>query len=175
MNRMTHEKSPAVSSRKATGRTQEPPTFEHTVVKTRGMGCLTLALLNKLRCHSHFKLPANQIPWSGFWTEIHIFNDKQCGSRSVGFSRSQLIWIYTVCKGWIYPGSAGQGLNWIYWYQSTKITLIIDQGALCLSLIQQVLDTSSVTKWTFSNIRTITVRNTMCKWGIQVNNPLQTE
>ena len=24
--------------------------------------------------------------------------------------RSQLIWIYTVCKGRIYPGSAGQGL-----------------------------------------------------------------
>ena len=24
--------------------------------------------------------------------------------------RSQLIWIYTVCKGSIYPGSAGQGL-----------------------------------------------------------------
>ena len=25
--------------------------------------------------------------------------------------RSQLIWIYTVCKGRVYPGSAGQGLN----------------------------------------------------------------
>ena len=24
--------------------------------------------------------------------------------------RSQLIWIYTVCKGQVYPGSAGQGL-----------------------------------------------------------------
>ena len=23
----------------------------------------------------------------------------------------QLIWIYTVCKGWVYPGSAGQGLK----------------------------------------------------------------
>ena len=31
-------------------------------------------------------------------------------SRSVGFFRSQLIWIYTVCKGRTYPGSAGQGL-----------------------------------------------------------------
>ena len=27
------------------------------------------------------------------------------------FFRSQLIWIYTVCKGRIYPGSAGQGLK----------------------------------------------------------------
>ena len=27
------------------------------------------------------------------------------------FLRSQLIWIYTVCKGGIYPGSAGQGLR----------------------------------------------------------------
>ena len=25
--------------------------------------------------------------------------------------RSQLIWIYTVCKGKVYPGSAGQGLK----------------------------------------------------------------
>ena len=41
---------------------------------------LTLVLLNKLRCHTHF-----------FW--------------------SQLIWIYTVYKGRVYPGSAGQGLS----------------------------------------------------------------
>ena len=26
-------------------------------------------------------------------------------------NRSQLIWIYTVCKGRVYPGSAGQGLR----------------------------------------------------------------
>ena len=25
---------------------------------------------------------------------------------------ASLIWIYTVCKGRVYPGSAGQGLNW---------------------------------------------------------------
>ena len=45
---------------------------------------------------------------------VHIYsklNDKQCRSRSVGFFRSQLIWIYTVFKGWIYPGSARQGLR----------------------------------------------------------------
>ena len=38
-------------------------------------------------------------------------NGKQCRSRSVGFFRSQLIWIYTVCKGRVYPGSAGQGFR----------------------------------------------------------------
>ena len=32
-------------------------------------------------------------------------------SRSVGFFRSQLIWIYTVCKGRVYLGSAGLGLT----------------------------------------------------------------
>ena len=42
---------------------------------------------------------------------FHILNDKQCRSRSDGFFRSQLIWIYTVCKGRTYPGSAGQGLK----------------------------------------------------------------
>ena len=42
---------------------------------------------------------------------IHIPYGKQCKSKSVGFFRSQLIWIYTVCKGRVYPGSAGQGLK----------------------------------------------------------------
>ena len=37
----------------------------------------------------------------------HILNGKQCRTRSVGFFRSQLIWIYTVYKGRVYPGSAG--------------------------------------------------------------------
>ena len=40
---------------------------------------------------------------------INILNGKQCRSRSVGF-RSQLIWIYTVCKGRVYPGLTGHGL-----------------------------------------------------------------
>ena len=72
---------------------------------------LTLVLLNKLRCHAHFQFTANQITWSRLLIQIHIPNDKQCRSRSVGFFRSQLIWIYTVCKGRVYPGSAGQGSN----------------------------------------------------------------
>ena len=41
---------------------------------------------------------------------INSLNGKQCRSRSVGFFRSQLIWIYIVCKGRVYLGSAGQGL-----------------------------------------------------------------
>ena len=44
-----------------------------------------------------------------------MLNDKQCRSRSVGFFRSQLIWICTVCKERAYPGSAGLGLKTGYW------------------------------------------------------------
>ena len=72
---------------------------------------LTLVMLNKLICHTHFQFLANQTTWSRLLIQIHILNGKQCRSRSVGFSRSQLIWIYTVCKGRVYLGSAGQGLN----------------------------------------------------------------
>ena len=72
---------------------------------------LTLVLLNKLRCHAYFEFTANQLTWSRLLLWIHILNVKQCRPRSVGFFRSQLIWIYTVCKGRVYPGSAGQGLR----------------------------------------------------------------
>ena len=41
--------------------------------------------------------------------QIYILNGNQCRSRSVGFFRSQLIWIYTVYKDRVYPGSTGQG------------------------------------------------------------------
>ena len=72
---------------------------------------LTLVLLNKLRCHAYFQFSANQITWSNLLIQINILNGKQCRSRSVGFFRSQLIWIYTVCKDKVYPGSAGLGLR----------------------------------------------------------------
>ena len=75
---------------------------------------LTLVMLNKLRCHAHFQFSANQITWSRLLIQIHILNGKQCRSRSVGFFRSQLIWIYTVCKYRVYPGSAGQGLRFVW-------------------------------------------------------------
>ena len=58
---------------------------------------LTLVMLNKFRCHAHFQFSASQITWSRLLIQIHILNDgKQCRSRSVGFCRSQLIWIYFV-------------------------------------------------------------------------------
>ena len=50
-------------------------------------------------------------------------NGKQCRSRSVGFLRSQLIWIYTVCKGRVYLGSAGQGFIYLFFFFN-KIYLV---------------------------------------------------
>ena len=61
--------------------------------------------------------PLLTVSQPGYWLiQIHILKDKQCRSRSVGFFtvgfwRSQLIWSYTVCKGKVYPGSAGPGLR----------------------------------------------------------------
>ena len=75
------------------------------------MKIFTLVMLNKLRCPTHFQFSANQITWSRLLIQILIINDKQCRSRSVGFFRSQLIWIYIVCKGRAYPGSAGLVLS----------------------------------------------------------------
>ena len=87
---------------------------------------LTLVLLNKLRCHAHFLFSASQITWSGLLLQIRILNGKQCRSRSVGFWRSQLIWIYTVCKGRVYLGSAGQGLMYIFVCHISNINIIIN-------------------------------------------------
>ena len=75
------------------------------------LGGLTLDMLNKLRCRAHFLFSANQITWSRLLIYSLILNGKQCRSRLVGFFRSQLIWIYTVCKCRIYSGLAGQGLR----------------------------------------------------------------
>ena len=85
-------------------------------------------------------------------------NDKQCRSRSVGFFRSQLIWIYTVCKGRVHTGSAGQGIDHIY-PKNADMHLAIqldpdqmphsvasDQGVHCLSLIPPFLDISIKSK-----------------------------
>ena len=44
---------------------------------------LTFVMPSKLRCHAHFKFPANQVTLSGFLIVNHIFNDKQCRARSV--------------------------------------------------------------------------------------------
>ena len=46
----------------------------------------------------------------GFWYKFIYITTKQCWSRSVGFWRSHLIWIYIVCKVRAYQGSAGPAL-----------------------------------------------------------------
>ena len=56
---------------------------------------LTLLMLNKLRCHAHFLFPANQITWSGFLIEIHIFignsaDPDQLASSEANWSGSTL-------------------------------------------------------------------------------------
>ena len=68
-------------------------------------------------CHAEWiKMPhplLNFNQWD-YWIQVvdtNSHNAKQCRSRSVGFWRSQLIWIYTVYKSRAYPGSAGQGLK----------------------------------------------------------------
>ena len=74
-------------------------------------------MLNILRCHAFFKFSANLITRSRLLIQIPILNDKQCRSRSVGFLsfgffKSQLIWLYIVCKDrvHVYQGSEGQEL-----------------------------------------------------------------
>ena len=71
---------------------------------------LPLAMQNNLRCHAHFQFSANQINWYRLLIQFYILNDKQRRSRSVGFWRSQLICIYTVCKDIVYLDSAGPEL-----------------------------------------------------------------
>ena len=57
---------------------------------------LTLVMLNKDATPTSNFQPIRLLD-PGFLIEIHIFNDKQCRSKSVGFLRSQLIWICSVC------------------------------------------------------------------------------
>ena len=95
---------------------------------------LTLVMLNKLRCHTHFKFSAKQITWSKLFIQIQIPNDKQCRSRSVGFFRSQLIWIYPVCKGRVYPGSAGQGLR----YCNTHHAHSLERDSFCFVVFESI-------------------------------------
>ena len=81
--------------------------FQDTLLN--GAAQLALVILNKSRCHAYFQFSANQFSSSRLLIQIQILNGKQCRARSVGFFRNQLIWIYTVSKGRVYPGSAGQG------------------------------------------------------------------
>ena len=60
------------------------------------------------------------------WLWIHILNGKQCRSWSVGFFRSQLTWIYTVCKGRGYPYSAELGLRFRHLWEKIISFLELD-------------------------------------------------
>ena len=42
-------------------------------------------------------------------------------------SSSQLIWIYTVCKGSTYPGSAGQGLIFVFFCSYPRCTSCLSE------------------------------------------------
>ena len=99
---------------------------------------LTLVMLNKLICHAHLSFSANQFTWPRLLVQIQILNGKQCRSRSVGFFRSQLIWICTVCKGSVYLGSAGQGLiekSIIIFHTSRKIMFISHYNCLSEAIL----------------------------------------
>ena len=61
---------------------------------------LTIFFLFQMLPHIYIHFDINLVP-----------NGKQCRCRSVGFFRSLLIWIYTVCEGRAYHCSAGQGLT----------------------------------------------------------------
>ena len=78
--------------------------FEKTSCRT-WITRLTFAMLKKIKM-THPLLIVSQ---SNYLIQIHLRNDKQCRSRSVGFF-SQMIWIFTVYKDRVYSGSAGQGL-----------------------------------------------------------------
>ena len=99
-------------------------------------------MLNKLWCHNHLLFSANQITRSRLLIQIYILNNKQCRSRSVGFFRRQLIWIFTVCKGRAYPGSAGPGLiickfmHDIQLFMSTHTTHYFDAKLECCKLFK---------------------------------------
>ena len=60
---------------------------------------LTLSVLNKI---PHPLLIFSQSDYLIQVVDTNSHTSWQCRSRLVGFFRSQLIWIYTVCKGRIY-------------------------------------------------------------------------
>ena len=77
---------------------------------------INLVMLNKLRCHSHFLLSANQIE-SGCWYKFTYLLAKSADQDQLASSEvnCQLNWIYTVCiytvcKSRSYLGAAGPDL-----------------------------------------------------------------
>ena len=49
--------------------------------------------------------------------------------------RSKLIWIYTVCKGRVYPGSAGQGLSTMLLYLAFLFIALCLPNCICSFVI----------------------------------------
>ena len=87
---------------------------------------LTVAMLNTLRCHTHFWFSANlRLLDPDCWYKF-IYLMANSANPDFFFFRSQLIWIYTVCKGRTYLGSA-----------ELRITLIFKtRHALSLQTVQ---------------------------------------
>ena len=56
--------------------------------------------------------------------DINSHTEWQTVQIQISWLLSQLIWIYTVCKGRVYPGSAGQGL-----------LCLVDPGWYCNCLV----------------------------------------
>ena len=67
-------------------------------------------MLRQLRCHAHFLFLASQITWYRLLIQIHILDYKQWRARLVCFL-SQLIWIFTVCKGRANQGFSKKMVN----------------------------------------------------------------
>ena len=84
--------------------------------------------------------------------------------------RSQLIWIYTVCKGSVYPGSAGQGLTALKQLPPTMASFATCQGCLlkraCIVLNKHIITTVITTViWSLTCLMDVprTLGHTQCK------------
>ena len=83
----------------------------HVLIKWIWENLLTLVMLNKLTTSSFQPI---RLLDPGCW---YKFTYIMANSADPDQFRSQLIWIYTVCKGRVYTGSAWQGL--IDWPEQT--------------------------------------------------------
>ena len=95
---------------------------------------LILVMLNKFRCHAHFKFSANQITWFRL-IRILILNDRQYRSRSVCFFR--------ICKGRVNPGSAGQGL--ITYSLRKQVTVFMYKCVCVLQVLEMLFNNDNLT------------------------------
>ena len=88
-------------------------------------------------------------------------------SRSVGWFRSQLIWIYTVCKDCTYPGSTGLGLIFYNHSQlTTRVALIskqtsVSEGECGCLLLKWINGRSSLEK------NHCSISSYLCFWAVR--------